>query len=65
VLPWNAEAAERYGTLRATLESQGTPLGSLDTLIAAHALASRCTLVTNDKAFGRVAEIAVQDWTAP
>jgi tRNA(fMet)-specific endonuclease VapC len=64
VLPWDTEAAERYGLLRASLEGQGTPLGNLDTLIAAHAQAGQCTLVTNDQAFMRVAEIQVEDWTA-
>lgn len=63
VLPWDSETAERYGLLRASLERQGTPLGNLDTLIAAHALASGCTLVTNDQAFMRVAQVQVEDWT--
>lgn len=64
VLPWANDAAESYGTLRATLEGKGTPLGSLDTLIAAHALAAQCILVSNDKAFQNLSELTVQDWSA-
>ena len=50
VMPWDSRAAAAYGGLRATLERQGTPLGNLDTLIAAHAIATGSILVTNDKA---------------
>ncbi len=63
VLPWDDTAAERYGPLRAGLEAQGTPLGGMDTLIAAHALAAGCVLVTNDQAFARVQGLGVEDWT--
>lgn len=62
VLPWDEAAAERYGPLRAGLEAQGTPLGGMDTLIAAHALAAGCVLVSNDQAFGRVAGLGLEDW---
>ena len=62
VLPWDSEAATRYGTLRAALETAGTPLGNLDTLIAAHALAVDAVLVTNDRAFARVPALAVENW---
>jgi tRNA(fMet)-specific endonuclease VapC len=44
------------------MEASGTPLGNLDTLIAAHALAVNATLVTHDRAFGRVAGLGVEDW---
>jgi tRNA(fMet)-specific endonuclease VapC len=63
VLSWDREAAARYGAVRAALESAGTPLGSLDTLIAAHALAIGATLITNDKAFRRVPGLTAADWT--
>lgn len=62
-MPWDCEAASRYGTLRAQLEAAGTPLGGLDTLIAAHALAVGATLVTNDKAFRQVPNLSLEDWT--
>jgi len=64
VLPWDDGIAERYGTLRAELQTQGKNLGSLDLLIAAHALAIGAVLVTSDRAFGHVAGLAVEDWTA-
>jgi tRNA(fMet)-specific endonuclease VapC len=64
VAPWDSDAAASYGFLRAQLEAVGTPLGALDTLIAAHALALRCRLATSDKAFRHVAELHVEDWTA-
>ena len=64
VLPWESRAAERYGTLRAGLERNGTALAPLDLLIAAHALDRQAVLVTNDRAFGRVERLEVADWTA-
>lgn len=63
-LPWDSDAAVRYGVLRAELEAAGTPLGGMDTLIAAHALAIGATLVTNDRAFRRVPGLIVEDWAA-
>jgi tRNA(fMet)-specific endonuclease VapC len=61
-LPWDTQAAARYGTLRVQLEAAGTPLGNLDTLIAAHALSLGATLVTHDKAFTQVPGLALEDW---
>lgn len=63
VLPWDFSAAERYGTLRADLVRTGKPLGSLDLLIAAHALTASAVLVTNDRAFSQIAQLQVEDWT--
>lgn len=63
VLAWDGAAAECYGTLRANMERQGKPLGTLDQLIAAHALSQGMTIVTNDHAFARVAELDVEDWS--
>jgi tRNA(fMet)-specific endonuclease VapC len=62
-LAWDSGVAATYAALRARLESQGTPLGSLDTLIAAHAIACGCVLVTNDKAMARVPELRAEDWS--
>ena len=64
VLQWDFSAAERYGILRADLERTGKPLGSLDLLIAAHALAVSAVLVTSDRAFSQVAQLQIEDWTA-
>ncbi|WP_343222199.1 PIN domain-containing protein [Methylomonas paludis] len=52
--------------LRSTLHSQGTPIGPMDFLIAAHALALNAILVTNNtREFARVAALHLEDWTQP
>lgn len=57
------EAAAEYGRVRAELERQGTPIGSLDMLIAAHALSLDCTLITNnEREFRRVSGLKVENW---
>ena len=63
VYPWDSQAAERYGELRADLERKGQLLGSLDMMIAAHALSLGLTLVSSDTAFQRIKHLRVQDWT--
>lgn len=63
VVPFGAEAAWHYGKVRSMLERQGTPIGALDTLIAAHALALGLTLVThNTREFDRVEGLRVENW---
>ena len=63
VAEFDALAAVVYGSIRAGLERQGTPIGALDTLIAAHALSLDATLVTNDtRAFARVPGLKVANW---
>lgn len=63
VLPWDSAIAERYGSVRADIERQGKTLAPLDLLIATHALSVGAVLVTNDRAFGQVAKLHVEDWT--
>jgi tRNA(fMet)-specific endonuclease VapC len=63
VLPWNSDAAEHYASLRARLEEDGEPMGNLDLMIAAQALAAEATLVTNDRVFRRVRGLRIEDWT--
>jgi tRNA(fMet)-specific endonuclease VapC len=63
VLPWDSGAAQQYGRLRATLEREGQPMGNLDAMIAAHALALDAALVTNDRVFARIRKLKVVDWT--
>jgi tRNA(fMet)-specific endonuclease VapC len=65
ILPWDSDAAQQYGQLRATLEREGQPMGNLDVMIAAHALAVGAVLVTNDHAFTRIKKLKVEDWTKP
>jgi len=63
ILPYDEAAAGRYGEIRVGLEREGRPIGSLDTLIAAHALSLGCTLVTNNEAeFGRIPGLNLENW---
>lgn len=55
ILPWTSEAAAGYGLLRARNEARGISIGSLDMLIAAHALAEDAMLVTSDSALSKLA----------
>lgn len=60
---WSIEAADRYGALKHTLKAQGTPIGDMDTLIAAHALAEKLILVThNTRHFEKVPGLKLEDW---
>lgn len=54
VLPWDSGAARAYATLRVRLTAAGKSLSNMDTLIAAHAIATDAILVTNDKAFSQI-----------
>jgi tRNA(fMet)-specific endonuclease VapC len=62
-LPWDTNAARRYADLRATLETSGIPMGNLDMMIAAHALAVEAVLVTNECSFRRLTHLKIEDWT--
>jgi len=64
-LPWDSEAAQHYARVRADLERNGEVLGNLDLMIAAHALATQALLVTNDRAFLRVRDLKIVDWSKP
>ena len=56
-------AAEAYGRIRAALESAGTPIGPLDTLIAGHAVSLDAILVTDNTAeFSRVPGLRIENW---
>ena len=63
VLPWTSAAADICGTLKDKLKRQGTPIGDMDTLIAAHALAENLILVThNTRHFEKVPGLKLEDW---
>jgi tRNA(fMet)-specific endonuclease VapC len=61
---WTSVCAQRYGQLRTELEALGKPLAPMDLLIATHALAEDCTLVSADRVFTHVFGLKVLDWTA-
>lgn len=61
---FDRKATTEYGIIRHELEKKGTPIGSLDTLIAAHAKSLNLILVTNnDREFSRVSGLRVENWT--
>ena len=63
IMDFDDAAAEEYGKIRAELERRGTPIGPLDTMIAAHAKALGLTVVTNNvKEFSRVEELEISNW---
>jgi tRNA(fMet)-specific endonuclease VapC len=63
VAQFDEAATVAYGQVRHQLERKGSPIGPLDTLIAAHALSLRATVVTsNTKHFGQVPGLAVENW---
>jgi tRNA(fMet)-specific endonuclease VapC len=64
VLPLEAFVAPVYGSVRASLERSGTPIGALDTVLAAHAIAIDATLITNNlREFQRVEGLSCEDWS--
>ncbi len=63
VLNFDIKAANHYGKIRAYLEKQGTPIGPLDMMIAAHAMSLGYTVVTNNIGeFERVPDIKLVNW---
>jgi len=64
ILPFDREAAEEYGAIRAHLESRGQMIGDRDCMIAAIARSRRFSLVTRNVAeLGRVPGLKVENWT--
>ena len=65
VRPMPEQAGRSYGSIRAFLETQGTPIGNNDLWIAAHAIAENLVLVThNEREFSRVPGLNVQNWVS-
>jgi tRNA(fMet)-specific endonuclease VapC len=63
IVPFEGCTARVAARIRATLETRGTPVGPLDTLIAATALSCNATLVThNTREFSRVSDLSLEDW---
>lgn len=64
ILEYGEEQSEEYGRIRSYLERRGEPIGSMDMLIAAHAVSLGITLVTNNqREFGRVPGLTIETWT--
>ena len=62
-LDFDGVAAVEYGRICAFLRKQGTPIGPMDMLIAAHAKSAGLTLVTNNtREFSRVPGLQLDDW---
>lgn len=65
ILPWEAAAAEKAARIKQDLTTKGTIIGGNDIMIAGHALAAECVLVTNNvREFERVQGLRVEDWVA-
>jgi tRNA(fMet)-specific endonuclease VapC len=63
IMPFEADAAIKYGEIRADLESKGAPIGANDMLIAAHALSLKVTIVTNNiREFKRIPSLQIENW---
>jgi len=63
IQPFDAPADALYAELRVRLEATGSPIGGDDMLIAAHALATGCILVTdNEREFARVDGLEIENW---
>jgi tRNA(fMet)-specific endonuclease VapC len=63
VRDWSSDASHHYAQLRAALEKAGKPIGGMDMMIAAHAMAEDSVLVTNNaREFHRVPGLAVEEW---
>jgi tRNA(fMet)-specific endonuclease VapC len=65
ILEFTSSDAASHAQVRARLERAGTPIGPLDTLIAAQAVARKLVLVSNNqREFGQVAGLHIQNWAS-
>jgi len=63
IISWNEDAAGNYAKLRVELETAGTPIGNMDMMIAASAIAEEAVLVTNNTGlFSKIALLNLEDW---
>jgi tRNA(fMet)-specific endonuclease VapC len=62
-LAFDQRAADHFGAVATALARRGAPIGTFDTLMAAHALSLGLTFVTNNtKHFARVAGLRTENW---
>ncbi len=65
ILDFNSKAADAYANIRTNLEKKGNIIGNMDQLIAAHALSSNLTVVTNnEREFKRIKNLKVENWVS-
>jgi len=65
ILPWDKKAVDSTTEVKRLLAQQGAPIGDNDSAIAGHALATGCTLITNNvREFSRVPNLLWEDWLA-
>ena len=63
IMPFDQSAANRFATVAAASARRGQPIGTFDTLLAAHALSLRLTFVTNNtRHFARIAGLSTENW---
>jgi tRNA(fMet)-specific endonuclease VapC len=63
ILPFDGEAAYRYGQISALLEKEGKLIGAMDMLIGAQAVSASMTLVTNNvEEFSRIPGLRLENW---
>lgn len=63
IVEFDQSAATVYGSIRSDLESRGLVIGSMDMLIAAHALSLGTTLVSNNvREFSRITNLSLENW---
>ena len=63
VRPWPLDATHHYAQIRAALERTGKPIGGMNLMIAAHAMAEDSVVITNNaREFLRVPGLAVEEW---
>jgi len=63
VVSFDQPAADHFAGVAASLKRRGEPIGTFDTLMAAHAMSLGLTFVTNNsKHFERVAGLKTENW---
>ncbi|MCM1577739.1 MAG: type II toxin-antitoxin system VapC family toxin [Ruminococcus sp.] len=63
ILPFDSSAASEYGKICARLRRKGTPIGTMDMLIAAHARSQNLIIVThNVREFEHIENLKIEDW---
>jgi tRNA(fMet)-specific endonuclease VapC len=64
ILPFDQDAAEHAARIHANFSASGQIIGLNDILIAGHASAAGCVLVTNNtREFSRVRGLEIEDWS--